>query len=214
MKIFSFGEQAFSDDLYAIGAIRFDGPFRLHEHENNQDAPLSPFYIDLKKIPSHPKVLRDAIAILKRKCEKLTFDVIMGVPRSGILFALTLAYELDVPLIVPRFEKKTHGLEKEIDGDYKSGNKALIVDDVATRGQSILKTIQHCGNSGLIFQDVFVIVDREQGAVEELRKNGYILHSALALKSLLQYYLKSGYVAEEEYQKIMSYLNVEADAHK
>lgn len=74
---------------------------------------------------------------------------------------------------------KEHGARERIDGYVRDGAEVLIVDDVATSGGSILKAIDglkeeniHCAAS-----KAFVIVDRQEGAFENLAKAGIELVS-------------------------------------
>ncbi len=74
---------------------------------------------------------------------------------------------------------KEHGARERIDGYAQEGAETLIVDDVATSGGSILKAIDglkeeniHCPISKAL-----VIVDRQEGARENLAKLGIELVS-------------------------------------
>ena len=74
---------------------------------------------------------------------------------------------------------KEHGARERIDGYVRDGAEALIIDDVATSGGSILKAIDglkeeniHCSISKAL-----VVVDRQEGACENLAKLGIELVS-------------------------------------
>lgn len=80
-----------------------------------------------------------------------------------------------------RKEPKTHGAKERVDGHLKDGSEILMVDDVATTGGSVLKALE-----GIREEDRFarcevtkalVLVDREEGAEENLRNNGIQLYS-------------------------------------
>jgi orotate phosphoribosyltransferase len=51
-----------------------------------------------------------------------------------------------------------------------------------------------------------VIIDRQQGARERLRKNGINLRSALTLEVILNYLMSSGLIEETWYRRSMDYL--------
>lgn len=77
-----------------------------------------------------------------------------------------------------RQEVKDHGTEKLIEGyELWKGDEVVIIDDVATTGNSLLKAINTVVSIGCKVVKVVVLVDREQGATELLAKEGYTLES-------------------------------------
>ncbi|HMK90059.1 MAG TPA: orotate phosphoribosyltransferase [Methylocystis sp.] len=74
-----------------------------------------------------------------------------------------------------RKEAKQHGTRERIDGfTGAEGDEILVVDDVATTGGSLLKTIAALKEEGLqrTARTALVIVDREEGARENLAAEG------------------------------------------
>ena len=55
-----------------------------------------------------------------------------------------------------------------------------------------------------------VLVDRDQGGADQLKKAGYNLHSALKLTELLDYYLELGRISDEKYKEVLSYIKAQA----
>src|SRR5689334_18744682 len=91
-------KQAVAAGLFAAGVIRF-GAFRLKLHESNPDAPLSPFYIDLRLVKSHPDLMDGVTDLLIRLMRGLKFDLIADVPTAGTPFAAIIAHKLRMPMI-------------------------------------------------------------------------------------------------------------------
>ncbi|MEM3108634.1 MAG: bifunctional DNA primase/polymerase, partial [Candidatus Bathyarchaeia archaeon] len=103
--------------LLKTGALKF-GAFKLTSGK------LSPYYIDLRIIPSYPKALRRIIEfyeLLAAEELKGEFDKIAGVPTSGIPFAAILAYRMDKPFIYLRKERKTMSLIEAARGYWSLG---------------------------------------------------------------------------------------------
>jgi uridine monophosphate synthetase len=73
-------------------------------------------------------------------------------------------------MVFKRKEAKTHGTKKCVEGDYKSNDKCLVVDDVITSGVSILETVQGLREGELQVSHALVLLDREQGGPENLVK--------------------------------------------
>jgi orotate phosphoribosyltransferase len=67
-----------------------------------------------------------------------------------------------------RKDRKEHGTERWIEGCGE--NPVAVVDDVATSGGSIIKAIERCHEEGHEIAYVGVLVDREEGGMEAIRK--------------------------------------------
>ncbi len=78
-----------------------------------------------------------------------------------------------------RKEAKEHGALERIDGHVKDSDEVLIVDDVATSGGSILKAIEGMKEEfpSCAVRKALVIVDRQEGAAENLARYGIELVS-------------------------------------
>ncbi len=81
-----------------------------------------------------------------------------------------------------------------------------MVDDLITLADSKLETISALEENGLKVHDVVVLVDREQGGVQELKKRGYSCHVAFKLKELLKFYLEMAKITRDQYERTITYL--------
>jgi orotate phosphoribosyltransferase len=90
------------------------------------------------------------------------------------------SYERGTPVssFYVRKEEKKHGTQKKIEGlELKKGDRVLIVDDVATKGGSMLDAIAPVKELGCVIAKTIVVVDREQGAKPRLNAAGYDLQA-------------------------------------
>ena len=71
-----------------------------------------------------------------------------------------------------RKKKKEHGVGKKIDGNFKDGEKVIIVDDVTTTGSSVLDAVKEVQSRGCKVIKTISIVDRLEGARENIEKEG------------------------------------------
>src|SRR5206468_7161811 len=92
------------------------------------------------------------------------------------------------------------------EGHFLSGDTVLIIDDLITRGSSILETASLLEEMGLKVKDVIVLIDREHGAAERLHRHGYNLISILKLDVMLTHYMSKGLISEETYRICSEYL--------
>ncbi len=135
---------------------------------------ISDYYIDLKKAYTDPRILklisRRIIRIIKK--ENIQFDKIAGIELGSVPIAVALSLDLDKQFLIIRKKKKEHGTERKIEGEVKEGEIVVIVEDVTTTGNTVVEAVKSLRNSGAVVKDVVVVVDREEGAEENLKKEG------------------------------------------
>jgi orotate phosphoribosyltransferase len=168
----------------------------------------SPYYIDMRTVPSHPKLfdlVTDAyVAALKSL--RLTFDRVAGVATAGVPIATLVAYKLKRPFLYVRKEEKAHGTKSLIEGIVNSGDSVLVVDDVATTGGSLQRAVGALREHGAKVEHVVVLVDREQGAGENLAAKGVKLVSLMTSSKLIEELYLKGIVAKSDYEKVVKYI--------
>jgi orotate phosphoribosyltransferase len=71
-----------------------------------------------------------------------------------------------------RKEQKDHGAMNLTDGHIVDGSKVIVVDDVTTTGGSVMKAITEVRRHRCEIAAVITIVDRLEGAKENLAKEG------------------------------------------
>ena len=124
----------------------------------------SPVYCDNRKMISFVKERKDVIEAFKNVIKEsgLEFDVIGGTATAAIPWAAFLAYDLDVPMVYIRPEKKEHGAGKQIEGHLEAGQKVLIVEDLISTGGSSVKAANAVREEGQCeVTDVLAIVTWE-----------------------------------------------------
>ena len=186
-------------DLYVIEAIKF-GSFTL------KNGTQSPIYIDLRLLISYPALMKKMSSALATFISSLYFDLICGVPYAALPIATALALEGDFPMILCRKQMKDYGTKKLIEGKFEKGQTCLIVEDVITSGASILETIASLKTQGLEVEDAIVMLDREQGGQENLRKNNIRLHALISMFDLLKVLFHEKKISEETLHTVNAFL--------
>ncbi len=164
----------FATFLHEKGAIKF-GDFTLTSGKK------SSYYVDLRIVPSFPHQFRKMVKRLQSNIsEKIgleNFDYLVSVPTSGLVIASALATETVKPLIYVRNKPKDYGTSKSIEGSFEQGKKALMIDDVATTGGSVVNAIKSLKEAGIVISDAFVIINRMEGASEALEAEGVKIYN-------------------------------------
>jgi orotate phosphoribosyltransferase len=175
----------------------------------------SPVFVNPKVLISNPTALRVASKLMQQEIDLAQslrrprvhpFAVVAGVPVGGLLLASAYSLETNIPMIYARTRPEGTGT-RGIEGRFTPGDTALIIDDLITRGSSVLETAKLLEENGLKVKDVIVLVDREHGATERLRHQGYNLISILKLDVMLNHYMSRGLITEETYQACAEYLH-------
>jgi len=146
----------------------------------------SDIYVNLKPTMMDPRGARlSALALLARVPRNET-DYVGGlemgaVPVIAAMAALSDAAGAPVRTFFVRKRAKDHGTQELIEGlgpgEGLAGRRALIIDDVATSGGSLIQAIAAARAAGAIVERALVIVDRQEGAAEALAAEGASLDS-------------------------------------
>ena len=194
--------------LFDLGAVQF-GDFTISETTVS-----SPVFINPKLLIGNPAALRVASKLIQqeinlaqsmRRPKVHPFEVVAGVPVGGLLLGAAYSLETNIPLIYPRLRPEGAG-KRGVEGRFRPGARALIIDDLITKGGSILDIAHFLGEHEIIVQDVIVLVDRGQGAAERLHHHGYHLMSILKLDVMLNYYMSKGLITEDVFHRCMEYV--------
>ena len=188
-----------ADGLLEAGCIKF-GQFTL------KSGMISPIYIDLRQLVSFPKLLEQVARAYLPILQKLSFDRMAGLPYAALPITTAISLLGGWPMIYPRKEVKAYGTKAEIEGLFVEGERVVIIDDLATTGESKFESIDKMTLAGLKVNDVVVLIDRQSGAAEALSKAGYKLHSIATLTILLDYYENSNKVPVEQIEMVRKFL--------
>jgi orotate phosphoribosyltransferase len=74
-----------------------------------------------------------------------------------------------------RKEQKDHGTRNSADGYIVDGTKVVMLEDVTTTGESVMKAINEARQRHCEVTAVITVVDRQEGARENLEKQGITL---------------------------------------
>ena len=194
----------FATFLYEKKIIRF-GDFTLASGKK------SPYYIDLRLVPSFPHEYRKMIKGLQNLIADdigfENFHSLVSVPTGGLVVAASLATEIVKPLIYVRKQVKEHGTGKAVEGVTCQDMKLLMIEDVVTSGGSVINAIKLIKEENMIVTDTYAIVDRMEGAAEALQAEDVKLHSLLTIKDIADNLFEQKLISEDVLNQIQDRVN-------
>jgi orotate phosphoribosyltransferase len=94
------------------------------------------------------------------------------------------SYQTNFPVkgFFVRKKAKDHGTEQIIEGELFDGETVICLEDVTTTGDSVMLAVDAAEAVGCCVDNVITIVDRLEGAKENLAHNGITLHSIFTIE--------------------------------
>jgi len=157
--------------------MRPDDPFTLTSGRK------SPVYVDCRRLIAFPRARRRlmdmAAALIEEKIGFESLDVVAGGETAGIPYAAWLADRLMLPMCYVRKKPKGFGRNARIEGNLEPGQRAILVEDLATDGGSKLSFVEGLREAGAECAHTFVVFhyDIFPAGIEKLRQGGVTLHA-------------------------------------
>ena len=158
----------------------------------------SPIYCDNRITLSYPEIRtfirqRFVDTILEQFGD---VDVIAGVATGGIAQGALVAQELGKPFVYVRSEEKKHGLTNQIEGEIKSGQSVVVIEDLVSTGKSSLIAVNALREKGCNVKGMVAIFTYN---LDVAKKN--FEDADVVLRTLTNYDRLIEVAKEEEYMK-------------
>ena len=152
----------------------------------------SNYYIDCRKVTLSPEGAYLSASIIVSLLENERIDAIGGPtigadPIIGAIAALSHINKKPIQTFLVRSKAKEHGTAQKIEGPVlNKGAQVVIIDDVATSGKSLINCIYALRELGISVKRAICLVDRNEGAAENLSKEGCELISIFNINEFLK----------------------------
>lgn len=168
----------------------------------------APIYCDNRKILSFPEArtfIRDKfVEIISAKYPEV--EVIAGVATGAIAHGVLVAEKMGLPFVYVRSAPKDHGLENLIEGDFRPGQKVVIIEDLVSTGTSSLKAAQALsGFGGVVLGMVAIFSYGFPQATQNFKNAGIELTPLSHYEVLIKNAISNGEIREADLQKLMKW---------
>lgn len=151
----------------------------------------SDYYLDGRLITLAPEGAYLVAAIILELIKGKGIDAVGGPtlgadPIVGALACLSHINKVKLKTFIVRKAAKGHGTLRQIEGPaLKENSRVLLVDDVATTGGALIEAKQALDGCGITVSEAIVIVDRQEGARENLAKAGIKLEAIFSRSDII-----------------------------
>jgi uridine monophosphate synthetase len=175
---------------------------------------VSPYYNNLRILASYPSLMQEVAGLMSQTLRRagLAPDILIGIAEAGIPLAVALSQHTGIPAGYVRSAAKAHGTRRMVEGVWKEGATALLVDDVVSDGASKLEVLGHLRDAGLQVKDILVVVDRGQGGPEVMAQHGLRCHAVITMQEVLDILLGAGLIGPHELEEAQRFMQT-ARAH-
>ncbi|MHC4547049.1 MAG: orotate phosphoribosyltransferase [Planctomycetota bacterium] len=136
----------------------------------------SKYYLDKYLFETCPDILK----ALGAEFAKYATDAELG----GVALAAATAMQTGKNWVIIRNSKKGYGTGKLVEGVLKPGDVVLLVEDIATTGGQVCEAAKVITDAGATVKKIVCVIDRKQGAGENITEAGYKFESILTRDDL------------------------------
>lgn len=159
----------------------------------------SPVYMDCRLLISDVMRRGRIIEALSEAVAKTRPGMVAATASAGIPWGAWVAERLSLPFIYVRQQVKDHGKGKKIEGEVRSGSKAVVVEDLVSTGGSSIATVESLREAGVKVEDcVSIFTYGMADSREAFKKAGVQLYSLSNFNAAADVAAQMGYLGEKE----------------
>lgn len=158
-------------------AAYLEGDFTLRSGKKSK------YYLDKYLFETQPDILK-ALGVEFAKYATSDVTLIAGAELGGVALAAATAMQTGKKWIIVRNSKKDYGTSKMVEGVLNKNDVVLLVEDIATTGGQVLEAAKVITESGAKVKKIVAVIDRKQGASENITSAGFQFESILTKDDL------------------------------
>jgi len=168
----------------------------------------SPIYCDNRITLSYPEIRTFIRQNFVRAIEENPFgpELIAGVATGGIAQGALVAQEMGLPFAYVRSGKKDHGLTNQIEGEVRSGQRVVVVEDLVSTGSSSLGAVAALREAGCTIKGMVAIFTYNLSKAEKAFKAAECsLITLTDYDHLIQKALEINYITEDDLKVLQGF---------
>ncbi len=150
----------------------------------------SRYYFDKYLFETKPAILRPLAKLLADQIPAGT-DRIAGPELGAVALATATSLETGIPFVIVKKASKDYATQRLVEGEIYPGERVVVVEDVMTTGSQAIASAERLRSMGVEVLFILGVVDREEGARQNVEAAGFRLRS-LFERSELEIYLEKG----------------------
>ncbi len=170
---------------------------------------MSPVYTDCRVLMAYPDKRRGIRDLYIDAIQKsgVKFDVVAGTATAGIPHAAWIADKLNLPMVYVRGKAKDHGKENLMEGIIKKGQKAIVIEDLISTGESAINSVKAVRKLGGEISYVFAIITYGiEQASKSFKENDLKLITLTTFQDVVREAQKLDYIEDKEIEIILDWI--------
>ncbi|GBR74619.1 orotate phosphoribosyltransferase [Candidatus Termititenax aidoneus] len=145
----------------------------------------SKYYVDKYLFGTKPDILKSLAVELTKILPPLeSFDRLAGPELGAVTITSVLACTINKPFVLVRKAAKGYGTDKIFEGELHKGEKVVLIEDILTTAGAALSAAERLRDYGVEIVKIIGVVDREEGAAENIAKAGFQMDALLKKSDL------------------------------
>jgi orotate phosphoribosyltransferase len=132
----------------------------------------SRYYFDKYLFETKPGILRRLASFLAEMVPPQT-DRLAGPELGAVALATAVSLETGLPFVIVKKEQKGYATARLVEGELYPGERVVVVEDVLTTGAQAVRAAQQVARAGAQVLAILGVIDREQGAPENIAAAGF-----------------------------------------
>lgn len=132
----------------------------------------STWYLDKYRFSTRPEILQE-LGVMFTERIPAGVNRLAGAELGGIPLVTAASMASGRPTVFIRNAKKEYGTAKRLEGILESGDRVLLIEDVATTGGQVMEAAKVIEAQGASVERIVAVIDRGEGARENIEGAGY-----------------------------------------
>jgi orotate phosphoribosyltransferase len=132
----------------------------------------SSYYFDKYLFETKPGILRRVAGLIATMVPPEA-DRLGGPELGAVALTTAVSLETGLPFVILKKHAKEYGTSKSIEGELYRRERVVVIEDILTTGGEAIRAANTVKRAGAEVSIILAVIDREQGAQENLTAAGF-----------------------------------------